>query len=223
MKANLPAIQFYVGDWRKDPGIQALDYEARGVWLEILCLMHESEDRGKLLLNGNPMADGALARILGIPEAHCKQIVSKIEAYGVASRDGESGALINRRMVREQKLTDIRSEAGRKGGEKSRPPVSETKTRTDGSPSSSSSYSPSKIDVTLPKVWEPNDTHRRIAKEEDVDIGRESLLFRDHAAATGRKLKDWHAGFRTWLRKANGFSGRKPTPPQPPMNRLGEW
>ena len=49
---NLPALQFYGGDWRKDPGIQALNYFDRGVWFEMLLMMHESEDRGKLVLNG---------------------------------------------------------------------------------------------------------------------------------------------------------------------------
>jgi hypothetical protein len=49
---KLPAFQFYPADWRKDPGVQSLPYFERGIWFEILCLMHESEQRGKLILNG---------------------------------------------------------------------------------------------------------------------------------------------------------------------------
>lgn len=57
----------------------------------------------------------------------------------------------------------------------------------------------------LPGGWTPNDRHREIAKEEGVDCDRQAILFRDHAEATGRTLKDWDAGFRTWLRKARDF------------------
>ena len=52
---KVPSIQFYPADWRKDPGVQALTYEERGIWIEILFLMHESEERGKLTLNGKPI------------------------------------------------------------------------------------------------------------------------------------------------------------------------
>ena len=113
---KLPALQFYVGDWRKDPGIQGLDYESRGVWLEILLMMHESEDRGKLLLCGKAMPIEALAQNLGLDPSKAEQVVSKLEAYGVASRDEDTGALINRRMVREEAKRQAKVKAGRLGG-----------------------------------------------------------------------------------------------------------
>ena len=58
---------------------------------------------------------------------------------------------------------------------------------------------------SIPKGWAPNETHRKIAQEEGVDIKREAVTFRDHAKANGRTLKDWDAGFCNWLRKANTF------------------
>ena len=146
---KLPALHFYVGDWRKDPGVQALDFMHRGVWLEILFLMHESEDRGKLLLNGKAMPDEALARNLGLPEADTKQIVSKIEAYGVASRD-DDGMLYCRRMVRDENLRRMKVKAGRLGGQKSKPPPKqvgskhEAEGEANGGSSVSSSVSSSK-------------------------------------------------------------------------------
>src|SRR3990167_798079 len=73
MKDHLPAWQFYPGDWRKDSGVQALDYETRGIWFEILLLMHENQPPGKLTLNGQPMPDDALARILGLEVAKLQQ------------------------------------------------------------------------------------------------------------------------------------------------------
>ena len=63
---KLPSFQFYPGDWRKDPGVQSLGYFEQGVWWEIIGLMHESDRRGVLLLNGKAMPDEALARLLGL-------------------------------------------------------------------------------------------------------------------------------------------------------------
>lgn len=113
---KLPALQFYVGDWRKDPGVQALSYHDRGVWFEILCLMHESEQRGKLLLNGKPMPEEALARLLGLDKQILTKTLTTIIEYGVASRDEDTGVLYNRRMVRDEEIRQIRTEAGKKGG-----------------------------------------------------------------------------------------------------------
>lgn len=113
---KLPAIQFYPGDWKKDPGVQALSFHDRGVWIEILFLMHESDERGVLLLNGKPMPDEALGRILGLDNQKITTAITSILDYGVASRRPEDGALYSRRMVRDEKIRQIRSEAGEKGG-----------------------------------------------------------------------------------------------------------
>lgn len=56
----------------------------------------------------------------------------------------------------------------------------------------------------LPSDWKPNEAHQKIAKDEGRDLDREAVKFRDHAAATGRTMKDWDAAFRNWLR--SGYS-----------------
>ena len=84
--SKLPAIQFYPGDWRKDPGVQALSFHDRGVWFEILLLMHESDERGKLILNGKPMPKEALGRLLGLDNQNLTNTLTKLLEYGVASK-----------------------------------------------------------------------------------------------------------------------------------------
>ncbi len=115
MANKLPAFQFYPADWRKDPAVQSLSYHDKGIWFEILCLMHESEERGKLLLNGKPMPEEALARLLGLDKQILTKTLTTLLDYGVASRD-DYGALMSRRMVRDETLRKIRTEAGKKGG-----------------------------------------------------------------------------------------------------------
>ncbi len=113
---KLPAFQFYPGDWRKDAGVQSLDYESRGIWFEILCLLHESERRGVLLLGGKSMPDIALAKLLGITDAKLKKALAKLEEHGVSSRDTETGAIISRRMMRDEAFRKTRAACGKLGG-----------------------------------------------------------------------------------------------------------
>ena len=142
---KLPAFQFYPGDWRKDPGVQALDYETRGIWFEILLLMHESEERGKLLLNNAAMPDEALAQILGLNIAKVQQTLSKLLSYGVASLCQTTGALMNRRMCKDEYLRQVRAAAGSEGG-KQKASKASSKRLANPTPSSSSSSSSSSSD-----------------------------------------------------------------------------
>jgi hypothetical protein len=46
--AKLPSFQFYPGDWMKDPDLRRCTPIARGVYIDVLCLMHENTWRGIL-------------------------------------------------------------------------------------------------------------------------------------------------------------------------------
>lgn len=113
--AKLPSFQFYPGDWRKDPAVQSLSFHERGVWFELLCFMHESERRGVLLLNGTKPDDERIARLLGLDVKQTRLLLELFVHSGVADLDPHTGALRNRRMVRDEKRRCILSEAGRKG------------------------------------------------------------------------------------------------------------
>jgi len=228
MKA--PAFQFYPADWRKDPGVQALDFFSRGVWIEILCLMHESNERGVLLLNGAAMPEAALANILGLDKQNFDDALTKIKAYGVAKVRQSDGALYSKRMVDDERLTQIRRDAGNKGGN---PVLLKQNTTTQDkqipTPSSSSSSSSSKKEKTcsanrgtrLPSDWNPTDEQIAWAKKKrpDVDPLAEAENFRDFwiakAGSGGVKL-DWFATWRTWIRRATG-NPRQQTAPRAPQ------
>ena len=113
---KLPAIQFYPGDWHKDQGVQALDLAQRGAWFELLLMMHDSDERGVLLVNGAPMPDAVIARRLGLDNQTANQILTTLLDFGVASRRESDGALFCRRMVKDENLRQVRTAAGKKGG-----------------------------------------------------------------------------------------------------------
>lgn len=83
-------MQFYPGDWRKDPGIQALTYEERGIWFELLLMMHESEEYGYLTLNGYPIENQRLAQMLNLPRAKVDEVMQTFLDLGVAKREKRS-------------------------------------------------------------------------------------------------------------------------------------
>ena len=146
--AKMPAFQFYPADWRKDLAVQSLTYHDRGIWFEILCLMHESEERGVLLLNGLPMPIEILARNLGVDVETLKKTEETLLKYGVIRSREKDFALYNSRMVKDEKVLQMRRTAGQLGGEaKQKPSKSLAKvkqtTKQKEPPSSSSSSSSS--------------------------------------------------------------------------------
>lgn len=112
---ELPALQWYSGDWRKDPGVRVLTFEQRGIWFEMLMVMHESERRGALVLNGKPMSEDQIAQVIGCDPKRFKGALAVILDTGVASKD-ESGAVICRRMIKDERIRQVRKQAGGQGG-----------------------------------------------------------------------------------------------------------
>ncbi|MFE1574297.1 hypothetical protein ACFIQG_21240 [Comamonas odontotermitis] len=111
-----PSFQFYPADWRKDPALAACSLAARGLWMELLCIAHESERYGFLSINGKPMTPAQLARIVGETPALVTKLLHEIEEAGVLSRS-EDGVIFSRRMVRDEELRNIRAANGIKGAE----------------------------------------------------------------------------------------------------------
>ena len=172
--SKLPAIQFYVGDWRKDPGVQALSYHDRGVWFEMICLMHESEQRGKLLLNGAAMPQDALARVLGLDNQILTTTLTTLLTYGVATRCDESGAIMSRRMIRDENLRKVRAECGKQGGNPNlvnQKPT--TKVNQNPTPSTSTSTSTSSTNRVLSK---DNTQSEKIYNLYPKKVGKDAAL-----------------------------------------------
>jgi len=46
--AKAPAIQFYVKDWLSDPELRMASHSTKGIWIDMLCYMWESSERGKI-------------------------------------------------------------------------------------------------------------------------------------------------------------------------------
>ena len=132
---KLPAIQFYVGDWLRDP-ISGCSLEAQGLWLRIMFIMHDNEDYGRLTVNGKPMPSQLLARRCGSPLDEFERVFQELDDAGVPSRD-EAGIIYSRRMVRDAKTRAgnrervARFRGSNHTGEESEPLTSEPRAKSE--------------------------------------------------------------------------------------------
>lgn len=108
-------MKFYPSDWRADPALRMCSVAARGLWMEMLCVMHEADPYGSLRVNGKPVSAGQLAALAGASAKDVSGWLSELEDAGVFSRDDDS-AIISRRMQRDKVKTESDKANGKRGG-----------------------------------------------------------------------------------------------------------
>lgn len=113
-------MPFSTSDWLRCPELKVLDADVRGLWMDMLCYMWESSERGVMLKpNGDPMSKDEVARLLGVDAYGSYEWIDKLIYNQVCSVRAD-GAIFSRRMVRDHIISQKRSEAGRKGGNTTR-------------------------------------------------------------------------------------------------------
>ena len=155
-----PAFQFYPGDWLRDTGLRSCSAAARGLWMDILCFMHEGSPYGYLKVNHKVILAPNLARMCGLTLEETEGCLAELAEAGVFETD-EEGVIFSRRMIRDEELRNKRAACGHLGGNptlKDNPKVGvclSTEVKQKPTPSSSSSSSSSntstKVEVGAPK------------------------------------------------------------------------
>lgn len=67
-----PSFQFYPADWRNNAKLRRCSEAARGAWMDVLCLMHDSDEYGVLRW---PLSD--IARATGLPIKLLKELADR--------------------------------------------------------------------------------------------------------------------------------------------------
>lgn len=135
-----PSFQFYPGDWSANPNLKRCTFAERGIWLEVMCLMHDQDPYGVLRW---PLKE--IAQAVGCKPADLMALARKgvlkgaddhlAEAFVYTPRsgrkDGEPVTLIDTqagpiwfssRMVKDEYLRTIRGDGGGNGDAPKRPP-----------------------------------------------------------------------------------------------------
>lgn len=110
-----PHLPLYTGDWMKDCELSLCKPATRGVWIDLLCAMHEHNRSGELRGTGEQLARLARCSTVELVEA-----LTDLQATGAALVDirNDTWTIANRRMQREAATREKRVEAGSKGGSK---------------------------------------------------------------------------------------------------------
>ena len=110
-----PWMKFYTSDWRSDPRLKMCSPAARGMWIEMICLMHEATPYGHLLIHGQSPNEAQLASLTGISIAELPDLIAELERLGVFSRTKE-GVIYSRKLVRMASKSAKARKNGNKGG-----------------------------------------------------------------------------------------------------------
>lgn len=131
MAAKQPWRKWYPQDWRADAPLRMCSYAARGLWADLLTLMHESNEVGFLLVEGVAPTPRQLVGLLGGTEKEITKLLAELAAAKVFSVVGgkmpddvkalipddiEDGVILSRRMVRDEAKATKDRENGKGGG-----------------------------------------------------------------------------------------------------------
>lgn len=141
---KLPWFKFKPIDWQGDDALQTVSIAARGLWIEMLCIMHKASPRGYLVIGGNAMTDAQLARATGTSVEEVTALCGELLNANVYSVDG-NGRAYSRRMLRDDKAHRTAKKNGKKGGNPSIKKVAAS--NCNASPNSGSVNPPVKGEV----------------------------------------------------------------------------
>ncbi len=121
---NQPYIPLYVQDFMTDEKLMVCSASATGVYIRIMCIMHKSNPYGMILLKqkdkqkSNQEENFAYKLAKFLPYDFDEILPGLIEllAEDVIQIDGDR--LVQKRMVKDNYISEQRSKAGKKGGNK---------------------------------------------------------------------------------------------------------
>lgn len=127
-----PWVKWYWSDWRSDPCLRMCSLAARGLWAEMLALMHEATPYGHLLINSVAPTDTQLAVLAGASSEQIPDLLGELDSAGVFSRT-QKGVIFSRRMTRDEKRSRVAQKNGKNGGNPSLSKERENKASDKGS------------------------------------------------------------------------------------------
>ena len=114
-KSKKESFAFYPVDWISDSRLRLCSAGARGLWIDILCLMHLSNERGYLLIEDTILDEEMLQKTLGYDAKEFDNCFMELRRYNIIKKD-EKNRYFSKTMVNAQKISEKRSVSGKLGG-----------------------------------------------------------------------------------------------------------
>lgn len=113
--SKTPWLKFYPSDWQADHLLGTCSLAARGLWVEMLCVMHAAEPPASLARNSVALTVPQIAVLARCSVKEAQRCLDELEAAGVFSRDVD-GTIFSRRMRRDIDKAERDRANGKNGG-----------------------------------------------------------------------------------------------------------
>lgn len=110
-----PWMKFYPADWQADEGLRQCSLSARGLWIEMIAVMHKAAVYGHLLIAGIKPTEQMIAMHVGSDVKAVKAGLAELETWRVLSRTSD-GIIFSRRMVKDAEKAATDATNGGRGG-----------------------------------------------------------------------------------------------------------
>lgn len=151
--AKMGWAKFWFRDYESDIDVRMCSFAAQGLWMRLLCHMHEGTPRGYLTRHGVTVPDDTLPQLVCGRDDEVKKLLKELEDNGVFDRDA-NGTIFCRRMVREGERSEIYTKNGRRGGN---PSLSKAKLKGKNHDDSASAE-------------KPNSQANRLTKKDEIGL-----------------------------------------------------
>ena len=212
---KIPAFQFYPADWLNDIKLQTCSLEAQGLLINLMCLMHQSEPYGYLMINGSMPPMKAVCKVLRLHHKTYQARLKELILSGVLKED-ENGIIYCQRMVKDEYIRQVRREAGKQGGSPLLKQKVKQSPKQKTTPSSSSSVSSSSL--LKEKIYKKekevfgefknikltNEEYEKL-KNQFGDSGTNQRIesLSSYVASKGKKYASHYATILNWERMAD--------------------
>lgn len=112
--------------------LRSCSLAAKGLWIDMLCLMHEGNPYGTLKVGDKVILPAILARMVGVSLHEVEGYLQELIEAGVCSTD-ISGCIFSRRMIRDEEIRAKRAAGGIDS--QNNPNVPRKKDKVEGYPS----------------------------------------------------------------------------------------
>lgn len=109
-------MPLYIGDWKKDPAVQAMNESDEGIYLRLIMICWESEKRGYLQLNNKPIPNDLLAKMVKLDNQRLTEWLTTYQNIFKIFGETLDGILYSRKHVKLIELSEKRKQAGKLGG-----------------------------------------------------------------------------------------------------------
>lgn len=235
MTEAVPWVKWHFDKWRGDNGLRKCSLAARGLWMELLCIMHEATPYGHLVVNMKPLSDRDVAQFVGSSSVkEVKMLMSSLRDAGVFS-ETSTGVVYSRRLVRDNEIRGKSIVNGKSGGNPAlkrvnpilQPPreedlsdplkIEKEEEKEREEERQKASLREAKKSAArggrLAEDWTPGSEGGTFARNLGLDPKATFAVFRDYWLAKAGKdaMKvDWAATWKNWCRREAERTGAKP-------------